>query len=428
MIIKFIRKEVYTMIAKKFRWMIPLFVSLLVVMACGQISVGVVTPTAANLPGETPADRTGGAPTQDASSPTLEPSPVPEGNPIATTVPEGSFPTMAYVGGDGNLWLLEEGSQTPRQVTSDAISIGGDSPFVEYQSPRISSDGTLLAYRQDAGTPTEGGYDVTTGLWIRNLATGEQQQILDSYSAGYAWKPGTHQLAYGIAADTNYFINRGDPDPALANGIRAIDMDSGETREIVAPERGYTLSGPKWSPDGRFLAFEEVMNMEGSGLFAYYDFVGQGYYFWDEAVGNVSWSPDGSLLTYSRQVYTPVGDERLYVRPRDGSEQLLGPEYEGPAYATRPVFSPAGDQIAYLAFLGGPDAQVATVMVFEVTGGESNSLGQFEGVWELAWTPGGDQVVFDFGPWETRQMMVIDVADGSQTLLGDGREPSLAGQ
>jgi len=228
--------------------------------------------------------------------------------------------------------------------------------------------------------------------------------------------------------DIEYFISRGEADTALVTGIRAIDLDSGETLELVAPERGYSLSGPQWSPDGRFLAFTEVFNMEGSGLFAYYDLEGQEYVAWDEPVGLVSWSPDGNLLTYARHTYAATGEERLYMRPLQGSEQLLGPDYEGPAYATHPIFSPAGDQIAYLAYLEGPETQIATIMVLDLAGGEPKSLGQFEDVWELAWVPNGSHVVFSFGHWESRQIVALNLADGSQTVLAAGSQPALAGQ
>jgi Tol biopolymer transport system component len=225
-----------------------------------------------------------------------------------------------------------------------------------------------------------------------------------------------------------YFLTRGQPDSTLATGIQTIDLDSGEILELVPPERGYTLSRPSWSPDGRFLAVEEVFNMEGSGYFAYYDLEGKEYVAWDEPVGSVSWSPDGSLVTYARHTYAASGDERLYLRPRQGSEQLLGPDYDGPAYATHPVFSPDGDQIAYIAYLEGPMTQTATLMLLDLSGGEPKTLGQFQDAWELVWAPDGSQIIFSYGPYEARQIMALNISDGSQTLLATGSQPALADQ
>jgi Tol biopolymer transport system component len=396
-------------------------VLILATLACGSVQVGVITPTP---DGDVPLVNENQEPESELAA--LEEVQNQTEN-ESTPKPAEKIPSMAYLGPDSNVWVLEAGNETPRQVTFDA-NIGGENATVEYMNPRLSSDGTLLAYRLDVGTPTASGYDSTSGIWMVNLTTGEQRQILDVRSTGFAWKPGTHLLAYGTGVDMDYFISRGEPDSSLATGISAIDLDSGETLELVAPERGYALAGPNWSPDGRFLAFEEVFNMEGSGLFAYYDLESQEYVAWDEPVGLVSWSLDGNLLTYARHTYAANGEERLYMRLRQGSEQLLGPDYDGPAYATHPIFSPAGDQITYLAYLGGPETQIATIVVLDLASGESKSLGQFEDVWELAWVPDGSHVVFSFGPWESRQIIALNLTDGSQIVLAAGSQPALAGQ
>ena len=57
-------------------------------------------------------------------------------------------------------------------------------------------------------------------------------------------------------------------------------MDSGESSELVKAERGVALYTPIWSPDGRYLGFDELVYMEGRGPFAYYDFEGGQYVAW----------------------------------------------------------------------------------------------------------------------------------------------------
>ena len=410
-------------------------VLILASLACGSVQIGLVAPTLEETIQPSSDDQAPGwdlasleedetqAETQPAPQ-TASPTPEPE---TPTPQPAARIPTMAYLGQDGNIRILEAGSDTPRQLTFDANPAGGEGVFVVYESLNLSSDGTLLAYRQDVGTPVASGYDVTTGVWVINLGTGERHQVLDRNSYGFAWKPDTHLLAYGPGAEMDYFFTRGQPDPAFATGIRAFDVDREETLLLVEPERGLALSGPDWSPDGRFLAFSEVVAMEGSGKFAYYDLEAQEYVAWDDYLGYTSWSPDGSLLTYARHVYAASGEERLYLRPRLGEEQLLGPDYEGPAYATHPVFSPDGSQIAYKVYEDGPMTNTATVVVLDLALDEARPLGQFEGVRELAWTPDGSHLVFDFEEWESRQIMALNLADGGQTVLAEGRQPALAG-
>ena len=164
-----------------------------------------------------------------------------------------------------------------------------------------------------------------------------------------------------------------------------------------------------------------------TGMFAYYDLENQEYVAWDDYVGGASWSPDGSLLTYDRIYYVPTGEERLYLRPRQGEEQPLGPDYDGTAFAHSPVVSPAGDQIAYIAKLNGPMTDFATIMVLDLAGGEPKSLGQFEDVWEFSWVPDGSNLVFSFGQHPSRQIIALNVTDGSQTVLAAGTVPALAG-
>jgi len=399
---------------------------ILATLACGSVQVWIVAPTlepSMQPTSDSPEPETELTVLDDVDSHIVEEST----SEPREEVPDYSIPTMVYMGPDDNIWLLETGSQTPRQITFDANRTGGDGDKVVYLSPLLSSDSTLLVYYRDVDTPSASGYDSTYGVWVLNLITGEHRQIMDGRFAGMAWKPGTHLLAYGHEIDMDYSNPRDESDTAQTMGIHAIDLDSGEIHYLVAPERGYALSRPNWSPDERFLAFSEMVSME-TGMFAYYDLENQEYVAWDDYVGRASWSPDGSLLTYDRIYYVPTGEQRLYLRQRQGSELLLGPDYDGPAYASQPVFSPAGDQIAYLAFLEGPERFIATIMVLDLAGGEPKSLGQFEDVWEFSWVPSGTQPVFSFGLHPSRQIVALNISDGSQTVLAAGTQPALAGE
>jgi Tol biopolymer transport system component len=362
-------------------------------LACGFVEVGVETPTTGDEFNNAVDTQ---EPTSDEVKTTeeiIQPTDETDDEKDDSTL---TVAYLAYVGPDNNLWVLEADSQTPRQITFDANRTEGDGAKVEYLGPILSSDGTLLAYYMDVGTPSANGYEYTHGLWVANLITGEQRKIMDGRFAGLAWKPGTHLLAYGHEVDTDYSNPRGEWDTDQAMGIHAIDLS-------------------------------ESVSME-TGMFAYYDLENQEYVAWDESVGRASWSPDGSLLTYDRIYYVATGEGRLYLRPRQGDEKLLGPDYEGPAFASQPVFSPAGDQIAYLARLEGPETDFATIMVLDIAGGEPKSLGQFEDVWELAWIPDGSHLVFSFGLYPSRHIIALNISDGSQTVLAAGTQPALAGQ
>jgi Tol biopolymer transport system component len=222
-----------------------------------------------------------------------------------------------------------------------------------------------------------------------------------------------------------HFFIRG-AHPTLATGIFVADLDSGESSLLVEPENGYTLILPVWSPDGRFLSFDELIYMEGRGTFAYYDLEAQEYIAWDGPLGVYDWSPDGEQLVYDRLTYTATGEERIYTRPRlDGAEQQVSPEIEG-SYAFHPVYSPDGAQIAYLTNPGGPDGVQHTLVVQDLATGETRQLGTYEMVWYLEWSSDGRALVFMAGPHLSQQVYAYDLVNGTSTVLVLGTQPSVA--
>ncbi len=337
--------------------------------------------------------------------------------------------TIAYVGLDGNLWLADAAGGPPRQLTSDAAAPGNGGAVVSYDFPRISSDGRYIAARRDAGVTVPEGVKYQFGLWVYDTETGESRSVYDNPDlppAGFDWKPGTHLLAYGIGTDPNYFVTRGKPNADLATGIFAVDLDSGATDLLVAPTNGYTLILPTWSPDGRYLSFDEVIYMEGRGPFAYYDFETQEYISWDEPIGVYDWSPDGSQLAYDYLTYTATGAERIYTRPLvGGSEVQVSPE-PAQGYAFLPVYSPDGTQLAYLLNPGGPDSQVNTLVVQDLASGEVRELGTYESVWNLDWSSDGRALVFSAGPHQAQWIYTYDLVNSIASQLAQGSQPTLA--
>ncbi len=354
------------------------------------------------------------------------------------SAPEAEQPAsplaVAYIGQDGNLWIADGEADQPRQITSDATPPNAyydpPEPVVSYYFPAISSDGQYVAVRQDAATPVDWGMEYQFELQVYSTQSGEMFQVVgtDNPPAGADWQPGTHLLAYGIGTAPAYFTARGVTDASLATGIFGWDLDSRETRVLVEPQRGYAMMLPVWSPDGRFLSFDEIMYMEGRQPFAYYDFETGEYFAIDEPLGSYDWSPDGSQIAYDRLTYTATGEERIYIRERvSGEETLISSGLDlGPGYAFYPVFSPDGSHLAFFANLSGPEAVENTLYVQELSGGEPRELGIFESAQNLQWSPDGTQLIFSAGPYETAQVMAVNVQDGSSTVLGQGSQPRVA--
>jgi Tol biopolymer transport system component len=310
-------------------------------------------------------------------------------------------------------------------ITEDAFPFqpNTEQEAIVYCCARWSSDGTLLAYRRDVGIPVTGGFESSYSLWVYDPATSESRAVLeDQLVMGYAWKPGEHLIAYGLPIETEYFMgNR----PDLANGIWAVDMDSGETYELVPPQRDITLLWPVWSPDGRFLSFDEVRHMEGRGQFAYYDFEAQEYIAWDQVIGDYDWSPDGEMIAYDTLAYIAGGAERIWLSDRKGEgAQPFSPALH-PGYASSPAFSPQGERIAYMAALGGPQTTQYTLMIQDIDSADMLNLGNFEQVTELTWSADGTRLIFAAGPYENREIMVVQIDDRAVTTIAVGNQPAL---
>jgi len=356
----------------------------------------------------------------------------PDATPVPSRAPPVSATRLVYIGLDGNIWLLDTPSTASRQITHHATPPGAPGDSVSYNDLQLSSDGRYIAYRRDDGVQLADRTDFKFGLWVLNLETGASHQILDESPLDYSWKPGTHWLAFVPAIEEGYFTGRGEqPDAALAKSILCYHLDSGKTSELVQPERGYAMTRLTWSPDGRFLGFDEIVAMEGRGPTAFYDLTTGNYNALDEALGSYAWSPDSAYLAYDRLTYTATGSERIFLRPLVGAELRASPDYKQ-GYAILPAFSPLGDQLAYLYSPGMPDdgMYIITLQSFPrgdpLLMGHPVNLGGFESVQNLSWSPDGSRLIFAAGPWGAQQILQLDLQDGSTSVLAQGSQPRLS--
>jgi Tol biopolymer transport system component len=313
-------------------------------------------------------------------------------------------------------------------LTGDAspLEAGAENETIRYCCPRWSTDSRLLAFQRELGMPVAGGFRLETSLWIYEADSGIVRPALEEMPvSGYAWRPGAHLIAFALPVAPEYFSASG-PEAQYAQGIMAVDADTGEVSELVAPERGFSLLNPRWSDDGRFLGFEEILAMEGRGQFAYYDFEAQEYFAWEKAIGNYDWSPDGERIAYDYLTYIPTGTERIWINDRQGQNEraLTAEAGPGSAYTFNPVFSPQGDQLAYLAGSGGLENPRHTLFVQPVEGGEPRQLGTFERVNSLGWSPDGERLIFSAGSLEGSLVLEVNVSDGSVRTLAPGSEPA----
>lgn len=356
--------------------------------------------------------------------------------PIVTLTPEPTaaavYNQMAYVAADGNIHLMDLTSGEDTVLTDDATSSGADvEEEVAYYNLTWSSDGLLLAYQRQLGKKITSGLEYHFSLLVYDPADGSQREVLsDVQTAGFAWRPGTHQLTYAQGVHEGYFTSRAELDKTKATGIWSVDVDAGSApTELVPPSAGYSIVAPRWSADGRTVAFNEVYAMEGMGYFAYYNMEIAKYARLEKAIGSYTLAPDGSWMVYDTQTYITAGTERVWKSNLDGSSAtMISPDYaEG--YAVAPRLSPDASVVAYFKGMGLPgDPGGDTNELFvqpPAAGATPRSLGSFEQPTSLEWLPDGSGLVLTVGPWNKMELMLVSLADGTAVKLADGSDAAV---
>jgi len=350
--------------------------------------------------------------------------------PTETAAPASSL--LAYLTLDGNIHLKNLVTGEDRALTEDSTKLNPEADFgVTYYNPQWSSDGKMLAYQRMLSEKHPEGYNYEFNLWVYNLEIDYADEVLHAtMTSGYTWRPGTHQLTYSLGIDNNYFFGRDGVDPALASGIWSIDLDAFTApAELVAPSAGLTLVNPKWSTDGRILSFEEVLAMEGSGTFAYFDTSVNEYVRREQQVGGYDLAPDGSWLVFDTMTYIASGMERIWRVNLDWTgAQRISPHY-GEGYAFFPRLSPDGQQVAYFKALnlpGDPDMGQNEIFVQPVVEtNEPKSLGMVNTPVTLEWTGDGKSLIVSVSNGEDFEILRINAADGSVEKLADGIQPAM---
>jgi Tol biopolymer transport system component len=254
-----------------------------------------------------------------------------------------------------------------------------------------------VAWSNDGGFVARSLLDGSTVL-IHDLRTG-RAQTLRSFGTHFAWAPRGSELA-GLAGGGFVFrpdgtgypfgrtANNFDWDPAgriVYDTIEAPGPYAIYIRESDGAQRRLTAGRtPKWSPDGRRIAFTDgicqpsapacnrglfVIGSDGGGrtLLANLQYLG--------ATG-LTWAPDGTAIAYS----DPSGG--VFVVSADGSVRYRI------ADRGAPLWSPDGSRIAIV--LDG------RLTLMDRTGGRATRLGP--GVAAAAdWSPDGTRLSFSTG-------------------------------
>ena len=253
----------------------------------------------------------------------------------------------------------------PRAMPFSSMSVSQITNTGTLERIALSGDGKFLAeVKNDTGQRT---------VWIRNLATNTDTQILSAFPSQY--------LGLTFSPDANYlYFTRETPDNGIVSRIYTMPVFGGTPRQIVLD----VDSAPSLSPDG--------------SRFVY-----------------LRWTPD------RKDQYSEI-----HIADKDGSnDQLI---YTSIDKAEAPVWSPRGNEIAWIEVTG---ATTAVVKILDRASKRVRTIAQPRGVAfdrkdqgysDLAWLADGRHLLLLYSKAHSdrEQIGILDIAgNGFRTLTND---------
>ena len=223
-------------------------------------------------------------------------------------------------------------------------------------NPQISPDGSRTIYTRVTVTAKHDGYE--TALWIVPSAGGDARQLTAGpHDTGPRWSPDGKLVAFLRASEKD-----GKPQPAQ---IFLLAMDGGEARPLTDFPKG--AGAPVWSPNGRMIAFTANDKKDGKDddksdvrviTKALYRMNGEGYL--EPGQPNHIWTVEvpGSQAGAERfhQVTTGEFSESDMVWSHDGSKIYFTSEHVRENY-----YDPPHREIYVVDAAGGDIAKVAGI-------------------------------------------------------------------
>lgn len=195
---------------------------------------------------------------------------------------------------------------------------------------------------------------------------------------------------------------------AQTGAIYTIDADGTKLKQLARAENFRFNNWPRWSPDGKMVAFEAYNNNNDGHLFVVPAEGGK-----PVSLGpgrRPMWSPDGKQILFQLTHDTPDGKQGAWIINADGS----GRHWMFPGGS--PCFSPDGTRILYVK----TEDAFQSIFVYDVLA-ETHEQILHEPYYNInggaAWSPDGKRVCFT-GTLDGNggDLVIIDAADSNKLL------------
>jgi TolB protein len=202
-----------------------------------------------------------------------------------------------------------------------------------------------------------------------------------------------------------------------AKEIYVMDYD-GASHSALTGNQSINLS-PRWSPDGRLLAYTSYRNGNPDLFVLNFDSGRRDVLSAQPGLNATpGWSPDGQWLALAMSA---SGGTNLFLMPKSGGARK--PITTGPAISVSPSFSPNGRQITFNSDRGG----TPQIYVTDVDGSNLRRV-TFQGTYNASprWSPRGEKIVFMCRFGGNHICLINPDSSGLQQLtsVGNNEEPT----
>ena len=170
------------------------------------------------------------------------------------------------------------------------------------------------------------GADAASGLWVMNTNGERQRQLTNIRDGEPKWSPDGRQVAFTR-------LSRDDPE---SRGIYVINADGSNVRR---PTDGSYDGQSAWSPDGQRIAFSRQVREEEDR-----DADGDNQEVLNDSGRQPAWSPDGKKIAFSR--FNMTGGRDIRVMDANGANVKRLTD-GGSSVDALPRWSPDGAKIVF---------------------------------------------------------------------------------